>query len=89
MTRDELLALPTVVDVPTAGRCYGIGRETAYDLARRGAFPVPVLKLGRLLRVRSADLIADLCPNSSEAAPASAAVALSLAPAVHHDAGAA
>jgi hypothetical protein len=56
----ELRALPAVVDVPTAGRAYGIGERHAYELARRGEFPVPVLKLGRLLRVRSVDLLGDL-----------------------------
>lgn len=67
MTRDELLALPAVVDVPTAGRAYGVGRDLAYTLARTGAFPVPVLRLGPRLRVRTAHLLADLFPNSSEA----------------------
>ncbi len=89
MTRDQLLALPAVVDVPTAGRAYGLGRDTSYALARSGKFPVPVLRLGRSLRVRSAHLIADLVPNGSEAAPASAAPALTVAPVALHSAGAA
>lgn len=82
---DELRQLPAVVDVPTAGRAYGIGERHAYELARRGEFPVPVRRLGRLLRVRSTDLLADLgitAPDSSEAEPATGpAIALALAPA--------
>jgi hypothetical protein len=76
LTLDELHALPAVVDVPTAGRAYGLGERLAYELAQRGDFPVPVLKLGRLLRVRTCHLIADLAPDSSEAGPASPAIAL-------------
>jgi hypothetical protein len=70
MSPDELLALPVTVDVPTAGRAYGISERHAYALARQGEFPVPVRRLGRLLRVRRADLLADLAPEVSEANPA-------------------
>lgn len=75
MTRDEILQLPPVVDVVTIGRIYGIGRDLAYDLARRGEFPVPVLRLGRGWRVRTAHVLADLGLNSSEAAAPTAALA--------------
>ncbi len=70
MSPDELLALPVTVDVPTAGRAYGISERHAYALARQGEFPVPVRRLGRLLRVRRADLLADLAPDISKAGPA-------------------
>jgi hypothetical protein len=63
---DELLALPLVVDVPTAGRAYGIGERLAYELARRDELGVPVLRRGRRLLVRRRDLIADLAPDMSE-----------------------
>ena len=46
MTRAELLALPAVIDVTTAARALGLGRSTAYDLARRGKFPCRVLHIG-------------------------------------------
>lgn len=42
------------VSVPNAGRILGIGRSTAYRLAREGS--LPVLKLGRKLRVPRAAL---------------------------------
>ena len=60
MTADEVRALPVCVDVPTAGRPFGIGRDGAYDLARSGRFPVPVLRLGRRLVVTRASLLTAL-----------------------------
>jgi predicted DNA-binding transcriptional regulator AlpA len=76
LSADELRALPAVIDVPTAGRAYGISERHAYELARRGEFPVPVRDLGRLKRVRRADLLADLgIHDNSEAGPASPATA--------------
>ena len=57
MTLPELLKLPVAVDLVTAGRVFGMGRTKAHTLARRGEFPVPVLRLGRTYRVRRADLL--------------------------------
>jgi predicted DNA-binding transcriptional regulator AlpA len=34
-------------EVETAGAILGIGRTKAYELAKQGAFPVRVLRLGR------------------------------------------
>ena len=60
-TAADILAWPVTVDVPTAGRCFGLGRNVSYDLARMGQFPVPVLKLGeRKMRVTRASLLAAL-----------------------------
>lgn len=77
MTRDELLALPVVVDVETAGQALGIGRTKAFQLAKAGEFPVPVLRLGAKYRVPTGALLTLLgvTPDMSEAAPASAATA--------------
>ena len=36
LSPEEVLALPAAVDLATAGRALGIGRSTAFDLARRG-----------------------------------------------------
>lgn len=44
------------VSVPEAGQELGIGRNTAYELARTGEFPVRVLKIGSRYRVSRADL---------------------------------
>jgi predicted DNA-binding transcriptional regulator AlpA len=51
---------PVTVDVPTAGRAFGIGRDQAYRLAKEGTFPVPVLRIGRVLRVSRASVLAAL-----------------------------
>lgn len=76
LSLEDVRALPAVVDVPTAGRAYGIGARHSYELSRSGDFPVPVFRLGRLLRVRTADLLADLAPDMREAAVPTAALAL-------------
>lgn len=60
MNRDELLALPAAIDVPTAGRALGIGRNKAFELARRGDFPVRVLRLGNSYRVPTAEVLKTL-----------------------------
>lgn len=60
MSRQELLSLPVTVDVATAGRAFGVGRDKAYAMARRGQFPVPILRLGRRYRVTRASLLVTL-----------------------------
>ena len=58
MTRDELLALPAVIDLRTAARALSIGRTRAFELVRRDQFPVPVLRVGATYRVPTAPLLA-------------------------------
>jgi len=58
MTREELLALPAVVDIPTAAEVLGVGRSSAYELVRAGDWPTPILRFGRLIRVPTAPLLA-------------------------------
>jgi hypothetical protein len=63
----EVRKLGTVTDVETAASVLGIGRTTAYRLARTRTFPVPVLRVGHryvvavenLLRALGADSGAD------------------------------
>lgn len=57
LTPAEIRSLPAVVDLVTAGRAFGIGRTTAYQLARTGRFPCRVMQVGRGYRVRTADLL--------------------------------
>jgi hypothetical protein len=57
MSQSELLCLPVAVDLPTAARALGLGRSTAYDLARRREFPCRVLQVGSSYRVATADLM--------------------------------
>ncbi|MEU3973383.1 DNA-binding protein [Streptomyces bacillaris] len=56
MGLEELLALPATVNITTAGRALGIGRDKAYELVRRDAFPVRTLPLGGTVRVPTAEL---------------------------------
>lgn len=42
---------PATVSLHRAAEILGIGQSTAYELARRGEFPVPVLMIGRSKRV--------------------------------------
>ncbi|WP_273944690.1 helix-turn-helix domain-containing protein [Kutzneria chonburiensis] len=44
----------------TAARALGLGRTTAYALARDGAFPCRVMRVGAVYRVPTADLLAVL-----------------------------
>ncbi|WP_194925832.1 helix-turn-helix transcriptional regulator [Catenulispora pinisilvae] len=56
-TLDDIRNLPPVLDLPEAARLLRIGRTSAYALAKRGQFPVPVLRAGKLYRVPTAGLL--------------------------------
>ncbi len=58
MNQEQLEQLPAVIDLPTAADVLSIGRTAAYELVRAGAWPTPVLRLGRLIRIPSAPLLA-------------------------------
>ncbi|MFJ3100408.1 DNA-binding protein [Streptomyces sp. NPDC086835] len=73
LTTRDLLDLPPTIDLETAGRAFGIGRTTAYSLARNGQFPCKVIRTGRLFRVVTADMhrVLQVSPSpESAAAPA-------------------
>lgn len=44
---------PTI-DVETAGAAFGVGRSTARKMAKEGTFPVPVIRVGKRVRVSTA-----------------------------------
>jgi predicted DNA-binding transcriptional regulator AlpA len=58
VNRQELVDLPPAVDVQTAATVLGLSRTAAYELIRVGGWPTPVLRLGRLIRVPTAPLLA-------------------------------
>ena len=90
MTTDELNALPLTVDVVTAGRAFGIGRDVSYRLARRGDFPVPVLRAGKRFLVTKAALLGALGladPGKPLDRPASPLVSASASDARSHGQG--
>ncbi len=73
LTEEEILALPPAVDIPTAGRCFGLGRTASYMLARTSKFPVEVLELGaQSFRVTKASICAKLGIKDPAAATAAA-----------------
>lgn len=69
-TIEDVRRWPVTVDIVTAGSALGIGRTCAYYLARRGEFPARVVKIGRLSRVISADLLAFLESQHGDDVPA-------------------
>lgn len=68
MTKEELNALPPVLDVPTAAEVLDIGRTLAYELIRRGQWPTPVLHVGRLIKIPTAPLLR-LLEHADQATP--------------------
>lgn len=60
MTEAELFALPVTVDIPTAGRAWGLYRSKAYDMARAGEFPCKVEPLGGRFVVLKSELLKSL-----------------------------
>jgi hypothetical protein len=58
VTIEELCALPpTTVRAEVAFAALDIGRTAGYQAIRDGTFPVPVLRLGRVLRVPTLPLL--------------------------------
>lgn len=68
LTRSELLALPAAIDVETAARAFGIGRTTAYALAKADDFPCKVLRAGKAYRVITEDMlrVLHITPENSD-----------------------
>lgn len=66
MSVEELHALPVSVDLPTAGRAFGIGRTKAHELARRGEFPCRILRVGAKYRVPRAAIFEALGLNPAD-----------------------
>jgi len=59
-TEDAIRALGAVTDLPTAASIFGLGRALAYELAKNGEFPVPVIRVGSRYRVPVAPILAAL-----------------------------
>jgi hypothetical protein len=56
-TIERIRALGAVTDLATAARIFGVSRAGAYDLAKRGVFPVTVLRFGTRYRVSVAAIL--------------------------------
>jgi hypothetical protein len=71
LTLAEIAELPAVTDLVTAGRALGFGRSKAYELARSGQFPCPLIRAGQTWLVPTAGLLALLGLPLPGAGPAS------------------
>ncbi len=56
LTMAEVMMLPAVTDLVSAGKALGMGRTRSYELARAGTFPRRVLRIGRTYQVPTAGL---------------------------------
>ncbi|MCU1490250.1 MAG: hypothetical protein JWM85_1655 [Acidimicrobiaceae bacterium] len=45
------------IPLPLAGEAFGIGRSLSYELAKKGTFPVEVIRVGKLYRVPTAAVL--------------------------------
>ncbi len=59
-TAERIRELGAVTDMATAANLLGISRALAYQLAKAGRFPVPVIKVGSRYRVPVPGLLAAL-----------------------------
>lgn len=64
-TADDVRRLGLTTDIETAGAVLGIGRTMAYGLAKRGEFPVKVLRIGSRYVVPTVGLITVLCVDKT------------------------
>jgi hypothetical protein len=69
---------PPSVDLMTAAAVLRIGRTKAYDLAKRGEFPVAVIRIGDSYRVPTAALLTLLGISEQPPAPAEARASSSI-----------
>ncbi len=75
-TPEEVRALGVRTTVPIAGEIIaGLSPTQSYEAVKKGTFPVPVIRVGRRMVVPVAPILAllGISPDSSEAAPGSAA----------------
>jgi Helix-turn-helix domain len=57
-TIDAVRRLGATIDIETAGAILGIGRSKSYELAKRGDFPVRVLRIGKRYLVPTPSILA-------------------------------
>jgi len=57
-TIDAVRGLGATIDIETAGAILGIGRSKSYELAKSGAFPVRVLRIGKRYLVPTPSILA-------------------------------
>ena len=70
LTLADIPNLPPALDIPTVAALLGISRTSAYQLAAADHLPVPVIRVGRSLRVPTTPLLAVLGLAEKAAPPA-------------------
>ena len=75
LSREELLALPPVINLPTLGRAFGVSEPTVREQRRQGKFEamgIRILRLGPQYRVITADVhrVLGVGPSVTAAGPA-------------------
>ena len=76
-TGQRIRQLGAVTDLPTAAAIFGLSRTLAYELARTGGFPVPVIRAGTRYRVPVAAILHTLrLDNTDHAGIATAGAGL-------------
>jgi excisionase family DNA binding protein len=56
-TMAQSTELPRFLTVPEAAQILGIGRTLAYELIRTNAWPTPVVRLGKLIKIPTGPLL--------------------------------
>jgi hypothetical protein len=56
-SEQDIRALGTKTNLRTAASIFGIGRTKAFDLARKGTFPVPLIRVGHVYVVPVAPIL--------------------------------
>jgi len=57
LTPAQVASLPAMPSVLEAFAALNIGQTLGYQMVRDGEFPIEVIRLGRIFRVRKADLL--------------------------------
>jgi Helix-turn-helix domain len=85
---EQFQGLGLTCDLATAAKILGIGRTTLFDMLRQGTFPLEVIRLNRVRRIRTADLFTYLNiippPTAAPAPPPPQAVPAQGQDAPHH-----
>lgn len=66
MTTDEVMGLPPSMSLDIACKALGISAGTGYRLVKANAFPCPVVRLGRAIRVPKTGLLRVLGLEAAE-----------------------
>jgi hypothetical protein len=56
---------PPTVDIPTAGRVFGLSRSHSYALAARSEFPAKLIPVGSRYRVSTLSILHILAPDDA------------------------